>query len=199
MKHLPIHIVRAGPVRFGLTLGTIVFASSLAIAEPTPVKSPGKAKEKTAETKPEPTPEAKVDAKTEADILLAEDRFINAIKNGDAKALGELLHDLYSDALGKYAKKATNKRGTLARVTTGRLPAYRIEKERKMNQNGELFWVEGLARAERQNPTDEPADKWFRVRRLWTKVDDRWVLSVQAVSSPETTSPEPDAKALETH
>lgn len=199
MKHSPIHIVRAGPVRFGLTVGTLVFASSLAIAEPTPVKSPGKEKEKTAETKPDATPEAKIDAKTEADILLAEDRFINAIKNGDAKALGELLHDLYSDALGKYAKKAINKRGTLSRATSGRLPAYRIEKERKINQNGELFWVEGLARAERQIQGDEPVDKWFRVRRLWTKVEDRWVLNAQAVSSLESTSPEPDAKTKETH
>ena len=199
MKYLPIHIVRSRPARLGLTVVSLVSASSLAIAEPTPVKSPDKAREKPAESKPEPTPEPKIDEKTEAEILLAEDRFTNAIKNGDAKALTELLHDLYADALGKYAKKATNKRGTLRRVSTGRLPAYRIEKERKISQSGDLFTVEGLAKAERQLVGDEPKDKWFRVRRLWSKTGDRWVLSYQAISSLEPAAAEKDGEAKEQH
>ena len=195
MKYLPIHIVRFRSVRLGLTVVSLVSASSLAIAEPTPVKSPDKAPEKLAENKPEP----KIDEKTEAELLLAEDRFTNAIKNGDEKALTELLHDLYADALGKYAKKATNKRGTLRRVSTGRLPAYRIEKERKISQSGDSFTVEGLAKAERQISGDEPKDKWFRVRRLWRKTGDRWVLSYQAISSLEPAEAEKDADAKETH
>lgn len=197
MKSLPIDIVRYRTVKIGLTVMSVVLTSSLAIAEPTPVKSPDKAPKKSAESTPEPTPESKIDAKTEGEILLAEDRFILAIKNGDAKDLAELLHDYYADALGQYAKKAINKRGTLDRASRGRLPAYRIEKERKISQGADSFTVEGLAKAERQIPGDDPQDKWFRVKRLWTKTGDRWVLNAQAVSSLEKAAAEMDPEAKE--
>jgi ketosteroid isomerase-like protein len=199
MKSKPIDIVRSRTVRIGLTVMSVVLTSSLVIAEPTPVKSPDKAPKKNAESKPEPsaTPEPKIDSKTEAEILQAEERFINAIKNNDAKALTEILHEYYADALGRYAKKATNKRGTLDRASKGRLPAYRIEKERKISQSTDSFTVEGLAKAERQNPGDEPPDKWFRVNRIWTKTEDRWVLNAQAVFSVEKAATEKDAEAKE--
>lgn len=197
MTYLPIDIVRSRPVKSGLTVMTVVFTSTLAIAEPTPDKSPDKAPKKTAESTPEPTPEPKIDAKTEAEILLAEDRFINAIRNGDAKELTEILHDYYADALGQYAKRAITKRGTLDRASKGLTPAYRIEKERKITQSGDSFTVEGLAKAERQVPGDEPKDKWFRVQRIWTKTGDRWVLNAQAVSSQQNAPPEKDAESKE--
>jgi len=190
MKYIPVDIVRCRPVRIGLTLVTVCLTSSLAIAEPTPVKSPDQTPQKTAENKPEAAPEAKIDAKTEAELLAAEERFIEAIKSGDAKALGDLLNDFYADALGRYAKKATNKHGTLVRASKGKLPAYRIEKERKISQSGNSFTVEGLAKAERKVPGDEPTDKWFRVQRLWEKTGDRWVLNAQAISSLDKAAPE---------
>jgi hypothetical protein len=174
---------RSGSLRFGLTVGSLLCAITIATADPTPTR-PSKARptpKPSATPNPSPTPAQKLDAKTEAELLQAEDRFIIAIKNRDAKALAELLHDGFADALGA-ASVATSKRGILSRVGGGQVPAYRVIKDRKLSVSVDLFTVEGLAHAEREEPGDEPWDEWFQVRRLWTRTDGRWVLTAQMIT-----------------
>jgi uncharacterized protein DUF4440 len=175
---------RSGTVKFGLTIGSFLFAIAFAAAEPSPAKPPKvrPTPKPGATPKPSPTPDAKLDAKTEAELLQAEDRFIIAIKNGDAKALGELLHEGFADSFGRYASVATARRGILDRVGSGQVPAYRVIKDRKLSVSADLFTVEGLAHAERQNPGDEPWDEWFQVRRLWTKTEGRWLVTAQMIT-----------------
>jgi len=185
---------RSSTTRFRLTVLALVLSGTVALSEtkqkpkpsatpkptltPNPTGTPGSA----ATPKPAPTPETQIDAKTEAELLLAEDRFIVAIRNGDAKALGELLHDHFADSFGRYASVATTKRGLLDRVGGGQVPAYPVIKDRHLSVSVDLFTVEGLAHAERQEPGDEPWDDWFRVRRLWTKTEGRWVITAQMIT-----------------
>ena len=160
---------------------TLVSAQQEKNSKVTATPKPTASQKPTPSPKPSPTPET-MDAKTEAELLLAEDRFIVAIRNGDAKALGELLHDHFADSFGRYASVATTKRGFLDRVGGGQVPAYPVIKDRHLSVSVDLFTVEGLAHAERQEPGDEPWDDWFRVRRLWTKTEGRWVITAQMIT-----------------
>jgi len=175
------------PVRLALIILSLALSNTLVPAQQeknskvTATPKPTASQKPTPSPKPSPTPET-MDAKTEAELLLAEDRFIAAIRNGDAKALGELLHDHFADSFGKYASVATTKRGLLDRVGGGQVPAYPVIKNRHLSVSVDLFTVEGLAHAERQEPGDEPWDDWFRVRRLWTKTEGRWVITAQMIT-----------------
>lgn len=188
---------RRRTLRGGLTILPFLIAGSLAAAgpspSPTPKKPPTASPSPTKPPQTAPTPDTKLDAKTEAELLLAEDRFVTAILERDLKVLEELLSDHYADSFGKYAKRAVSKRGVIARVSGADFPAYRVEKKRKLTHSVGLFTVEGLAK--RHISGVEPGDKWFQVRRLWTKTGDRWVLNGQIIVPQEEPSAEKDAKA----
>src|SRR5205085_1343269 len=147
----------------------VVFAqqenNSKSAASPNPTAS----QKPTASPKPLSTPETKIDARTEAELLQAEDRFVMAIQNGDAKALSEILTDYYADSRGDD-ERAVNKRGSIDRARAGRLPVYRIEKERKLIRSGDTFTVEGLGKDVRPVRSEESRrDEWVHVRRLWLR------------------------------
>jgi hypothetical protein len=132
-----------------------------------------------------PTPDTKIDAKTEAELLQAEDRLINAIRNRDAKELEEILHPRYADAM-EGSERAMVKRAVISRALEGRLPAYKIEKERKLVRSGDVFDVQGLANNVAQELTeDSPTEKWAFVRRIWTKEGGRWIATAQMVKELE--------------
>lgn len=169
-------------IRLAATILSFVLATAVSAAERSPTKAPKPTPSASKPPKATPTPSAKLDAKTEGELLQAEDRFINAIRNGDAKALGELLHDKYASALGAFPGVATTKRGTLDRLGTAEVAAYRIVKERKLTVSVDLYTVEGLAKAERPLTGDEQSkDEWFKVRRLWIKTDGGWLITAQMV------------------
>lgn len=184
---------RSGSVRIGLTILSVVLSGGFAIAQPTPgktkpsAKTPEKTPEKTpaaspkptASPKPSPTPETKIDAKTEAELLQAEDRFVIAIRNRDTKALEALLHPYYADSV-EGRESAVTKRGVMIRLSAGRLPAYRVEKERKLIRSGDSFTVEGQAKDAGREETDE--NEWVHVRRLWERQGDGWIVTAQIIT-----------------
>ena len=203
--------------RVGFRLGTIscVLLSSVALSEakqkPKPTTTPKPAltpnPSATAPTTPTPktssTPETKIDARTEAERLQAEDRFINAIRNHDGKELEDLLHPYYADALDG-ASSAISKRGVIMRATEARLPAYHIEKERKLIRSGDSFTVEGLGKDTAHELTeDNSSEHWAFVRRIWTREHGRWIATAQIIKpiednelrerlDPETKTKQPD-------
>lgn len=148
-------------------------------ATPKPTLAPGSR----GTPKPVATPDTKIDAKTEAELLQAEDRFVNAIRNHDTKEFEELLADYYADSLAGD-ERALSKQGALARLAAGKLPAYRvIAAGRKLTRNVDLFVVEGRARDLEAEVSDEnPKEGWVQVRRRWTKRGDRWLLVAQVIT-----------------
>jgi len=195
--------------KFRLTIFVLLVSGSVAFAQkeqkpakPTATPAATSTAKPTATPKPSPM-ETKIDAKMEAELLQAEERFINAIRNRDGKELEEILHPRYADAM-EGSERATIKRAVIARALEGRLPAYKIEKERKLVRSGEVFDVQGLANNVAQELTeDTPTEKWAFVRRIWTREGGRWVATAQMVKeleeneareklAPETKEKKPD-------
>lgn len=172
--------------RFRLAILVLLLSGSVALAQkdqksPLPAATP----KSTDTPKPSPTPETKIDSKTEAELLQAEDRFVNAIRNRDAKELEEILHPQYADSM-KESERALIKRAVISRAIDGRLPAYKIEKERTLTRYGDVFNVEGLANnVAREQSEDAPTVKWALVRRIWTREGGRWIATAQIVKEIE--------------
>lgn len=131
---------------------------------------------------PAATAEAgRVDGATRSEVLAAEARLAAAIEKRDVILLEELLAEYYADSPNR-AKRAYDKKGTLARCRDGRLPAYPLEPEAQLTRRGEIIAVEG-----RGKPTgaelrdDEAAAGTVPVRHLWTKKDGRWLLVAQVI------------------
>ena len=217
MKLAVVRRMRRGLRRVGFRLGTIscVLLTSVALSEakqkpkptatpqPTLTPNPSATAPATQTPKPALTPETKIDARTEAELLQAEDRFINAIRNRDAKALSDLLADYYADSF-RDDERAINKRGSIERATEGKLSIYRVEKERKLIRSGDTFTVEGLAKKVNPLASEEnPKEEWVDVRRLWLRQGDRWLAIAQIITriednelrerlNPETKTKKPD-------
>jgi hypothetical protein len=186
---------RSGSVGIGLTILSVALSGGFAIAQPTPGKT--KASEKTSaktpektpaanqkpttSPKPSPTPDTKIDAKTEAELLQAEDRFVVAIGNRDAKALEELLHSYYADSF-EGSERAVTKRGFITLASAGRLPIYRVERERKLIRSGDVFTVEGLATNTASAGLEDRPVEWVHVRRLWERQGNRWIAIAQIIT-----------------
>jgi hypothetical protein len=217
MKSAVVRRMRRGLRQVGFRLGAIscVLLTSVALSEakqkpaptatpkPTLTPNPSATPATTQAPKPPSTPETKIDTRTEAELLQAEDRFINAIRNHDAKELEDLLHPHYADAFDG-AGSAITKRGVITRATDARLPAYRIEKERKLIRSGDTFTVEGLGKDTAHELTeDNPSEHWAYVRRIWTREHGRWIATAQIIKpiednelrerlDPETKTKQPD-------
>ena len=179
---------RSSPVKLALTILSLALSSATVLAQqksnsksaatPTPMAT----QKPTASPKPSPTPDTKIDAKTEAELLQAEDRFINAIRNQDTKALEELLHPYYADSI-EGRSSAITKRGFIMRATAGSLPAYKVEKERKLTRSGDTFTVEGLGNDVAHELTeDHPTEQWAQVRRIWSREGARWIATAQIIT-----------------
>ena len=171
-----------------LAISFLLLSSSVVLAQkdqkpakPTPTPNSTVTPRPTATPKPSPTPETKIDARTEAQLLQAEDRFINAIRNHDAKELEQLLHPQYADSIGGR-ESAVGKTGVIRRAAGSRLPAYRIEKDRKLTRYGNDFNVEGLARNAARDDSVDTSSEWVHIRRLWTREGDRWIATAQIVT-----------------
>jgi hypothetical protein len=179
---------RLSRVRFALTILSLALSSAVVIGQQennsksATTPKPTASQKPTASPKPSPTPDTKIDAKTEAELLQAEDRFINAIRNKDEKTLEELLHAYYADSIeGRSA--ATTKHGFILRATAGRLPAYKVEKERKLTRSGDTFTVEGLGNDVAQELSeDHPTEQWAQVRRIWNREGTRWIATAQIIT-----------------
>lgn len=189
MKFLTMSPISSGSriAKFGLAVFTLSVSGAIAVAQhekkasPTPTPKGTVTPQRSATPKPAPTPETKIDAKTEAELLQAEDRFVIAIQNRDANALGEILTDYYADSLGED-EKAVNKRGTLYRATAGTLPVYRVEKERKLIRSGDTFTVEGFAKDISRDGWESRAEEWVQVRRIWLRREDGWRAIAQIIT-----------------
>jgi len=190
MKSLTVNPIscRSCIAKLGLTVFTLFLSGAIAVAQqeknakpmttPTVTATPKRA----ATPDPSPTPETKIDAKTAAELLQAEDRFIIAIRNHDAKALSDLLADYYADSF-RDDEKAINKRGSIERATEGKLSIYRVEKERKLIRSGDTFTVEGLAKKAKPLASEEnPKEEWVHVRRLWLRQGGRWLAIAQIIT-----------------
>jgi len=175
------------PARVALTVlslalsNAIVFAQQEKNSKSTASPKPSTSQTPTASPKPSPTPETKIDARTEAELLQAEDRFVIAIENRDAKELEELLHPQFADSI-EGRTSALAKRGFIMKASGGNLPVYRIEKERKLTRYGNAFTVEGLARDMSRDGWEERAEEWAHVRRLWEKQGTRWIAGSQIIT-----------------
>ena len=172
--------------KFGLTVFTLSLSGAIAVAQPeknaTSTTTVAATPNRVATPKPAPTPETKIDAKTAAELLQAEDRFLIAIQNRDAKALSDLLADYYADSFHDD-ERALNKRGSIQRATEGKLSIYRVEKERKLIRSGDTFTVEGMAKKAKLPPSEEnPTEEWVHVRRLWLRQGDRWLAIAQIIT-----------------
>jgi Domain of unknown function (DUF4440) len=179
---------RSSTAALNLTILTLVLSSTVALSQNErkskliPAPSPTAAQLTTATPKSLPTPETKIDPKMETELLQAEDRFINAIRNRDPKALSELLADYYADSFHDD-ERAINKRGFIERATEGKLPIYRVEKERKLIRSGDTFTIEGAAKKEKPLTSEEdPREEWVHVRRIWLRQGDRWLAIAQIIT-----------------
>ena len=187
--HRPLSFKFAWAILAAVVLAnTVLFAQQEKHPEFTATPGPETRQTPTASPAPSSTPETTIDALTEAELLLAEDRFVNAIENRDAKELEELLHPQFADAI-KGRESAITKRGFIPRVSNGSVPAYRVEKERKLTRNGNLFTVEGLARDMSHDGWESRPEEWVHVRRLWEKQSTRWLATAQIITPAE--EPEP--------
>jgi hypothetical protein len=182
------------PFRFAWAILSLALANAVGFAqqEKNP-KSTATPKSETRQTPtaspaPSPTPETTIDALTEAELLLVEDRFVNAIENSDAKELEELLHPQFADAI-KGRESAITKRGFIARVSNGSVATYRVEKERKLTRSGNLFTVEGLARDMSHDGWESRPEEWVHVRRLWEKQSTRWLATAQIINPAQERDP----------
>jgi len=189
MKHSARCIARHPfSMRLTVTILSLVLSSAVVFAQQEKdSKSPATPKPQTSQTptaspKPSSTPETKIDARTEAELLQAEDRFIIAIQNRDAKELEELLHPQFADSI-HGRESAVIKRGFIPKATRGSLPAYHVEKERKLTRSGDLFTVEGLGKDIAHELTeDNPSEHWVSVRRLWVRENGRWIATAQIIA-----------------
>lgn len=185
---------RSSSVSFRLTILSFVLSGSVALAEtkqktkpsatpqPTLTPKPTGSPRLTAAPTPSPTPETKIDAKMEAELLQAEERFVNAIRNRDAKELEALLHPLFADSL-EGGNTAVRKHSVIKRATAGDLPAFHIERERKLIRSGDSFTVEGLGKDTAHELTeDKPTEQWAFVRRLWSRENGRWIATAQIIA-----------------
>src|SRR2546423_4994994 len=181
MKSLTINPMscRSRIAKFAFAILTISLSGAIAVAQQEKNAKPTTTPKVTATPKLSLAPETTIDPKTAAELLQAEDRFINAIRNGDAKALSDLLADYYADSFHDD-ERAVNKRGSIKRATEGKLPIYRVEKERKLIRSGDTFTVEGLAKKANLLASEEnPKEEWVHVRRLWLRQGDRWLAIAQ--------------------
>jgi hypothetical protein len=174
-------------VRFRLAMLFVVVAHTAAFSEDkpkskvSPTPQPTAVPKSSPAAKPAPTPDTKIDAKMEAELLQAEDRFVNAVRNRDAKELEEILHPDYRTAMDG-SESATPKRRFILRATDGRMPAYKIERERKLERSGDSFTVEGLAMDVAHPPTeDHPTEEWAFVSRIWSREGGQWIATAQTV------------------
>ncbi len=119
-----------------------------------------------------------VDAATRKELLEAEARLAAAIEKRDVAVLDELLAEYYADSRNR-AKRAYNKRGTLARCRDGQLPAYPLEPGAQLTRSGDVITIEG--RAKRTGVELSDAGEVVAVRHLWTKKDGRWLLIAQVI------------------
>jgi len=175
---------------FSLTLLSVALSSTVALSQKqqesrpraTPTAKPTATPAGTATPKPGPTPETTIDRKVEAQLLQAEDRFINAIRNRDAKELEQILHPHFTDSF-KEAESAIVKQGFIKRVTSaGGRPAYQVTKDRKLSRSGNTFTVEGWAKDVAHELTeDHPTEQWAQVRRIWTNETGQWIATAQIV------------------
>jgi len=191
---------RRSRIKFGLAVFFLSLSSAIAVAQqeksakPTGTPKATSAPKPAATPKPSPSAETKIDAKTEAELLQAEDRFNIAILNRDGKGLSDLLADYYADAVGED-ERAVNKRGAIQRATVGKLPVYRVEKDRKLIRSGNTFTVEGLAKDSRPVLSEENRkEEWVHVRRLWLRQGDRWLAIAQIITPEEEKRSEKDSE-----
>ena len=187
MKCSAMPSISRSTVKVSLMFLSLVVANALVFAQQTQNSKPGQSPKPTASEKPaatpkaSPTPETKIDAKTEAELLQAEDRFVIAIENRDVKALDELLHPSFADSV-EGRGSAITKRGFVPNASRGSVPAYRVEKERKLTRSGNLYTVEGLARDMFHDGWETRPAEWVHVRRLWEKQGDRWIATAQIIT-----------------
>lgn len=205
MKSLTMNPIscRSRIAKFGLAVFTFSLSGAIAVAQqeknakPTTTPKVTATPKRAATPKPSPTAETKIDAKTAAELLQAEDRFIIAIRNRDAKALSDLLADYYADSF-RDDERAINKRGSIERATEGKLSIYRVEKERKLIRSGDTFTVEGLAKKAKPLASEEnPKEEWVHVRRLWLRQGDRWLAIAQIITLEEEAEKEKDREEKE--
>jgi hypothetical protein len=197
--------LRPCPRIFALTVVVLALSSAGMLAQQEKDSKSARAKSTTtpkptatqptaATPKPAPTPDTKIDAKMEAELLQAEERFVISIQNRDSKALDELLHPYYADSM-HGGERAFNKRSAMQRLSAHRLPAYRVEKERKLIRSGDSFTVEGMAIDAAHGDSDDTPNKWVHVLRLWMKEGDRWIATAQVVTPEEQWDEEKEREA----
>jgi hypothetical protein len=81
-------------------------------------------------------------------------------------------------------------------LSAQKLPAYEVQKERKLSVSAGAFTVEGRARDVLQDRSEvKPKEEWFHVRRLWIKRDNQWLLYAQIIT-PEDEAKEEKEKEL---
>ena len=184
VRHHSLHVRVTWAILAAALASAVVFAQQ----ESDPKPRPEAGKIPTPMPAPSSTPVTEIDAVTEAELLLAEDRFVNAIENRDAKELEELLHPQFADAI-KGRESAVTKRGFVPKVSKGSVPAYRVEKERKLTRSGNLFTVEGLARDMSRDGWESRPEEWVQVRRLWEKQSTRWLATAQIIKPADEREP----------
>ncbi|MDQ6623888.1 MAG: nuclear transport factor 2 family protein [Verrucomicrobiota bacterium] len=125
------------------------------------------------------SPNPVLDSKAKKEIVAAEKALAGAIEKRNAAALASILADYFADAEGE-GERATNKAAMLQSCDLGSLSSYRFGNSPRYSQSGEMVIVQGIAQASKAANVDSPpAERTFRVRRLWTQKDGRWVLVVQ--------------------
>jgi hypothetical protein len=131
-----------------------------------------------------PAPQTRVSKKLEREILNSETQLGKAINKRDLAALDKLLAEYYADGY-EGSERAAGKRTVLDECRSGTLPFYEIQSQRKLEVRAEIVEIEGLGKVRLPSGNHANKEESFRVKRLWTKKNGRWLLIAQALESLE--------------
>jgi hypothetical protein len=123
----------------------------------------------------------RVSRRTAHEVSKSERKLGVAIRSKDVVSLERLLADYFA-ASYEGSEKATGKVAVVELCRAGMLPYYQILAEPKLEARAELVEVAGLARSSLRAGTDREDKRVFRVKRLWTKQDGRWLLVSQTLT-----------------
>ena len=108
-----------------------------------------------------------------------EKRLAVAIEKYDTAALEKILRDDYFDTY-EGDKRAMSKRQAVALCKKGWLKYLAIVRDSRMSRQDDLIAVEGEAKLIPNVEGDGvPLEQWVHIRRLWTKMDGKWLLTAQ--------------------
>jgi hypothetical protein len=125
--------------------------------------------------------ETAVDKKTEREVLGMEIKLKHGITKPDARLLKQILAEYYADSF-EGSERAGGKDWAISHAGDPTVPYFSIDKDRRIFRRANIVFIEGysVVRALTSNDVDEEKKPHkMRIKRLWTKKGNKWLLIAQ--------------------